>query len=77
MLEISPGVFVGHISARVRQLIWQRITEFDFPGRAVMVYSARVEQRLAFQVHGHDWLPVDFEGITLLLRSTGQVGSPD
>ncbi len=73
LLEISPGVFIGHISARVRQRIWKRIIEFDFPGRAVMVYAARTEQHLAFEVHGHDWLPVDFEGVTLLLRDTGHI----
>ena len=33
-----------------------------------MVYSARNEQRLAFEVHGHDWSPVDFDGVTLMRR---------
>jgi CRISPR-associated protein Cas2 len=33
-----------------------------------MAYSTRNEQRLAFEVHGHDWTPVDFDGVTLMRR---------
>ncbi len=67
-LEISPGVFVGHASARVRDRAWLRIVEMVGRGRAILVYSTSGEQRLAFRVHGHDWHPVDFEGIQLMLR---------
>lgn len=70
LLEISPGVFVGHISARVREEMWTRIVEFVAEGRALMVHSVRGEQRLAFQVHGHDWTPADFDGITLMRRQS-------
>lgn len=70
LLEISPGVFVGNISVRVRELMWERVIEFVADGRALMVHSTRGEQRLAFQVHGHDWTPVDYDGITLMRRQT-------
>jgi CRISPR-associated protein Cas2 len=70
LLELSPGVFVGHVSSRVRELMWERIVEFVDDGRALMVHSVRGEQRLAFQVHGHDWAPVDYDGITLMRRQT-------
>jgi CRISPR-associated protein Cas2 len=29
LLEISPGVFVGHISARVRSRMWLRIVSLS------------------------------------------------
>ncbi|WP_329065602.1 type I-E CRISPR-associated endoribonuclease Cas2e [Amycolatopsis sp. NBC_01480] len=70
LLEISPGVYVGFVSARVRELIWDRIVEYMADGRALMVYATQGEQRLEFQVHGHDWTPVDFDGITLMRRQT-------
>lgn len=70
LLEISPGVFIGHISPRVRELMWERIIEFVSDGRALMVFTARNEQRLTFKVHGHDWTPVDYDGITLMRRQT-------
>jgi len=68
-MRLSPGVFVGHISARVRDLMWQRVIEFVNDGGALMVYTARNEQRLVFAVHGHDWAPVDYDGISLMRRT--------
>ena len=70
LLEISPGVFVGKITARVRELMWIRVIEMVNTGRAIMVYNANNEQGLAFKVHGHEWIPTDFEGINLMLRPT-------
>ncbi|EWC61629.1 CRISPR-associated protein, Cas2 [Actinokineospora spheciospongiae] len=68
LLEISPGVFVGRISARVRGLMWERVVEMVKTGRAIMVHQADNEQGLAFTVHASEWVPVDFEGVTLMLR---------
>jgi CRISPR-associated protein Cas2 len=70
LLEISPGVYIGFVSARVRELIWERVVEYVAEGRALMVHAAPGEQRLEFQVHGHDWTPVDYDGITLMRRQT-------
>ncbi len=68
MLEISSGVFVGHVSARVRDLIWEQITGSVKGGRALMIFSARNEQRLAFRTHNAEWEPTDFDGIHLMKR---------
>lgn len=68
LLEISAGVFVGKVSRRVRELMWQRTADMMRDGRAILVYSVRNEQGLAFEVHGHHWQPIDIEGITLMLR---------
>lgn len=68
LLEISAGVFVGRVSARVRDLLWLRTVDMVKTGRAIMVYSANNEQGLDFKVHRHEWVPTDIEGITLMLR---------
>src|SRR5690348_8967765 len=68
LLEIAPGVFVGKISNRVRDLMWLRVIDMVKTGRAIMVYSANNEQGLTFQVHDHNWHPIDIEGIQLMLR---------
>ena len=68
MLAISAGVFVGRVSKRVRELMWERTVGMVRTGRAIMVFSARNEQGLDFLVHGHHWTPVDFDGIALMLR---------
>jgi len=77
MIEISTGVYVGHVSARVRDLLWQRILEMVGRGRALMVHSVAGEQRLSFRAHNHDWTPKDYEGITLMLRPSSDAESSD
>ena len=76
LLEVAPGVFVGHLPARVRDLIWDRIVEMVGSGRALMIHSTTGEQRLAFKVHGHDWVPEDHDGIHLMRRPSGTGSAP-
>jgi len=70
LLEISAGVYVGHISARIRQRLWYKVIDMAGPGRALLVFQKPGEQRLSFLVHDHHWTPVDFDGITLIRRPT-------
>ncbi len=51
--------------------MWQRIEELMVEGRAFLVHSSQGEQRLAFKTLGHDWTPVDFDGVTLMRRREG------
>lgn len=73
LLEISAGVFVGKVSARVRDLLWTRTIDMVKSGRAIMVHTADNEQGLAFKVHRHEWTPVEIEGLTLMLRPNERV----
>ena len=68
LLEISAGVFVGRVSARVRDLLWVCTIDMVKSGRAIMVYTANNEQGLAFKVHRHEWILIDIDGVTLMLR---------
>lgn len=68
LLEISPGVFVGKVSARVRDQMWERIVEMSKEGRALMVHSRKGDQGLDFRVHRHEWEAVDFDGVRLIRR---------
>lgn len=68
LLEISPGVYVGQVSARVRDRLWSRVRECVKGGRATMVFSAQNEQRFDFRVHNTAWEPVDYDGLKLMLR---------
>ena len=71
LMEIASGVFVGKVSARVRDEIWAQVQEHCRNGRAVLVFSASGEQRLDFRIHGDTWEPIDFDGIKLILRPNG------
>jgi len=66
--EVNTGVYVGQVSARVRDEIWKRVRESSKSGRATMVFSANNEQRLDFRVHNTNWEPIDFDGLKLMLR---------
>lgn len=68
LMEISAGVYVGKVSARVRELLWVQIQENLGAGRAVMVYPADNEQGMSFKVCGQEWQPVDFDGLELIMR---------
>ena len=68
MLEVAPGVFVGHLPARVRDQLWERVVELIGRGRAMMIHVTGGEQRLAFRVHGHEWTPEDHDGVLLMRR---------
>lgn len=77
LLEISAGVFVGRVSARVRDLLWERTVDMARTGRAIMVFAADNEQGLDFRVHQHDWTPIDVEGVMLMLRPNPQTAQPE
>ncbi|WP_294731131.1 type I-E CRISPR-associated endoribonuclease Cas2e [uncultured Faecalibaculum sp.] len=66
LFEIAPGVYVGDVSARVRDRLWERIENSIGSGRACMVYGVRSETHFALRTLGDTWDPVDFDGITLM-----------
>ncbi|GAA3386313.1 type I-E CRISPR-associated endoribonuclease Cas2e [Streptomyces racemochromogenes] len=70
LLEISPGVFIGGPSARVREALWAEVRQYAGNGRALLAYSTDNEQGFAFDTHDHKWNPTDLEGITLIHRAS-------
>lgn len=68
LLEISPGVFIGGPTARVRDALWAEVRQYAGNGRALLAYNTNNEQGFAFQTHDHKWHPVDHEGLTLIHR---------
>ncbi|WP_030293470.1 type I-E CRISPR-associated endoribonuclease Cas2e [Streptomyces sp. NRRL F-5681] len=68
LLEISPGVFLGAPSTRIRDLLWAEVREYAGQGRALLAYQTDNEQGYAFETHDHAWHPTDHEGLTLIHR---------
>ena len=68
MFEIDTNVFVGRMSARVRDEIWKRVVEFSADGRAVLVYTVNNEQRFEFRTHNSKGEVVDLDGIKLFMK---------
>jgi CRISPR-associated protein Cas2 len=68
LLEISPGIFIGGPSARVREVLWGEVQAYAGNGRALLAYSTNSEQGFTFETFDHKWVPVDHEGMTLIQR---------
>lgn len=76
LLEISPGVFLGSPTARVRAVLWEEVRQYKGTGRALLAYQAHNEQGFTFETHEHAWRPTDHEGLTLLFRPAPQATLP-
>ena len=73
LMEVSPGVFVGHLSARVREQVWELVRAYLGDGRALLVWSTRSEQHYSVASLGHDREPVDVEGCLVMRTPYQQV----
>lgn len=72
LLEINTGVYVGNVSARVREALWSRVCENINDGQATLVYNSANEQHLEFKTHNSAWKIRDFDGIKLIMRPNVQ-----
>jgi CRISPR-associated protein Cas2 len=69
MLEIRPGVFVGTLSARVREKLWLMIAGRKRLGGCTLVTRAQNEQGFTIQTAGDTRRrAVDYDGLVLLAR---------
>lgn len=70
LYELDAGVFVGEVTARVRDHLWEMVIDSSgSSGRAWLVYpSPDATQRLQILSHNTSWLPVTLDGVTLISR---------
>jgi CRISPR-associated protein Cas2 len=65
--EVVPGIFVGSVSARVRDELWHAVTAVVGNGAALLIHPAPTEQGYAIRTAGtRRRAPVDFDGLTLI-----------
>ncbi|MBV7264280.1 type I-E CRISPR-associated endoribonuclease Cas2e [Photobacterium sp. 2_MG-2023] len=68
LLEVRAGVYVGDVSRRVREMIWEQVTELAEDGNAVMSWATNTESGFDFQTYGENRRePVDMDGLRLVL----------
>lgn len=73
LLELDTGVFVGRVSATVRELLWQKAVEKAGEGRCAMAWRTNGEQGFAVRLHGYqDRTLRDFDGIVLVTMRTAE-----
>jgi CRISPR-associated protein Cas2 len=69
MLEVRAGVFVGSLSPRVRDKLWELICARNPEGGSVMIARARNEQGFIIRTFGDPSRQVfDNEGLCLIKK---------
>lgn len=67
LLEVRSGVYVGDVTRRVREMIWQQAIEMAEEGNVVMAWATNTESGFDFQTHGENRrIPVDYDGLRLV-----------
>lgn len=67
LLEVRAGVYVGDVSRRIREMIWEQITELAEEGNVVMVWATNTESGFDFQTWGSNRrVPVEYDGLRLV-----------
>lgn len=66
-LELKPGVFVGNVNTKIRELLWKRVCDKNMAEGAVMVYPMNNEQGFAMCFWGQPHREVvEIEGVQLI-----------
>lgn len=66
--EVQAGVYVGNVSARIRDLLWDRIMKNIGNGEATMVYNTNSELGYQMETTRKDYQVIDYDGIPLMMR---------
>lgn len=67
LLEVRAGVYIGDVSRRTREMIWQQLSEGCEDGNVVMAWASRHESGYEFQTLGPNRrVPVEFDGLRLV-----------
>ena len=66
LVQIKAGVFVGYVSARVRDLLWLRVNKTAATAGGILIYADNTEQGFTARSFGDPSKTIeDFEGIFL------------
>lgn len=67
MLQVHPGVFVGTLSARVREKLWGLVSGSRRAGVCLLIARAPNEQGFTLATTGESRREIaDFDGLTLV-----------
>jgi len=67
LVEVRAGVYVGDVSRRVREMIWENLEKGIEEGNAVMAWTSNNESGFDFLTLGANRrIPVEMDGIKLV-----------
>jgi CRISPR-associated protein Cas2 len=75
LLEIRAGVYLGDVSKRIREMIWEQIEQLAEDGNVAMAWASNHESGFEFRTYGKNRRePVDHDGLRLV-RFLPEVGN--
>ena len=67
LLEIRAGVYVGDVSRKIREMIWEQVNVMAEDGNVAMAWATNTESGFDFQTYGKNRrVPIDFDGLKLV-----------
>ena len=76
LIEPHPGVFLGHLTAMVRDRLWERACASCREGGLIQMWTTNNEQRFAVRVFGNTRREIiDMDGVQLVRRPLADEGA--
>lgn len=67
LLEIRAGVYVGKLSRRIREMIWDQVQKGIEDGNAIMAWTTNTEAGFDFETLGANRrIPLELDGVKLV-----------
>jgi len=67
LLQVRAGVYIGNVSRRVREMIWEQCQHYIEDGNIVMGWATNTESGFDFQTLGKNRrIPVEMDGLRLV-----------
>jgi len=67
LLEIRAGVYVGDVSRKIREMIWEQIGSLYEEGNAAMAWATNTESGFDFQTIGKNRrIPINYDRLRLV-----------
>lgn len=64
LLEIRAGVYIGDVSKKVREMIWEQIDALAEDGSVAMAWATNSDSGFDFQTYGQNRrMPIDEDGL--------------
>jgi len=77
LLEVRAGVYIGDVSRRTREMIWEQLNEGYEAGNVVMAWESPHESGYEFQTLGANRRePVEYDGLYLVAFRPSEEAAP-
>lgn len=67
LLEVRTGLYVGDVSKRVRDMLWEQVCSFCKNGNAALIWNTNTESGFDFLTIGPNRrVPVEMDGLKMV-----------